>query len=89
MNAQNPRPVKKNNKNLDYKRETQLCFNLISPILQEIQGVYYIFTKSIDFQTFICARGFAKAKLFLNSPLRKNHKSLILNILLPQIPNPY
>ncbi len=67
MNAKNRGPVKKNNKIFYFGQLMRLCINCRAFILQEIQGVYYIFTKSIDPKTFVWARGFPKTALSINS----------------------
>lgn len=67
MNAKNLGPVKKNNKTSCFGQLMRLCINCKASILQEIQGVYYIFTKSIDPKTFVWARGFPKIALFIKS----------------------
>ena len=67
MNAKNLGPVKKNNKTSCLGQLMRLCINWKTSILQEIQGVYYIFTKSIGPKTFVWARGFPKIELFIKS----------------------
>lgn len=67
MNAKNLGPVKKNNKTSYFGQLMRLCINWKISILQEIQGVYYIFTKSIGPKTFVWARGFPKIALFVKS----------------------
>lgn len=67
MNAKNLGPVKKNNKISYFGQLMRLCINCKASILQEIQGVYYIFTKSIDPKTIVWARGFPEIALFIKS----------------------
>jgi hypothetical protein len=71
MNAKNLGPVKKNNKTSCFGQLMRLCINCKASILQEIQGVYYIFTKSIGPKTFVWARGFPKIELFINAVIQK------------------
>ena len=67
MNAKNLGPVKKNNKISYFGQLMRRCINCKACILQEIQGVYYIFTKSIGPKTFVWAWGFPKIALLIKS----------------------
>lgn len=82
MNAKNRGPVKKNNKNLDCYQQMPRCIVWTPLTLQEIHGVYYIFTKSIAFKIIFWARGFVQTTLFLNSPAQKNQQVIDFNDLI-------
>ncbi len=82
MNAKNRGPVKKNNKNLNCNQRMPCCTDWTSFILQEIQGVYYIFTKSIAFKIIFWAQGFVQTTLFLKSPTQKNQQVIDFNDLI-------
>jgi len=71
MNAKNLGPVKKNNKISYFGQLMRLCINCMALILQEIQGVYCIFTKSIGPKTIVWARGFPEIAPFINSVNQK------------------
>jgi hypothetical protein len=82
MNAKNRGPVKKNNKNVNRYQRMPRCIGWLSFILQEIQGIYYIFTKSIAFKIILWVRGFVQTTLFLNSPAQKNQQVIDFNDLI-------
>ncbi len=82
MNAKTRGPVKKNNKNLDCYQQMPCCTDWTTFILQEIQGVYYVFTKSIAFKIILWSRGFVKTTLFLKSPAQKNQQIIDFNDLI-------